>query len=57
MPEKDIVEKILEDYPEVFADIVNVQINVFSIAWMSEEEISRFRAHIIIFRALPTIAI
>ena len=44
MAEKDIVEKILEDYPEVFADIVNVQINVFSIAWMSEEEISRFQS-------------
>ena len=44
MAEKDIVEKILEDYPEVFADIVNVQINVFSIAWMSEGEISRFQS-------------
>ena len=36
MAEKDIVEKILEDYPEVFADIVNVLLfdgtNVIEIA-------------------------
>ena len=43
MAEKDVTEKILESYNDVFSDIVNdYRINLFEIAYLSNEQVNLF---------------
>lgn len=45
MAEKDVTEKILESYNDVFSDIVNdYRINLFEIAYLSNEQVNLFKS-------------
>lgn len=45
MGQKDITEKILADYNDVFADIVNdYKINLFEIAFLEPEQVNKFQS-------------